>query len=172
MSLAAVVLASWNAQSQTEHCTVSEYFESVGVSQDPTGSKVQSLDDGAIPCIRVPPEYPTLAGWAGISGCVKLEFDISERGRMTNIRIVDSYPKGVFDSVARRALERWVYYPKQFQDQSVPDVDQDLVLTFILEYDEFEEPNPSRILRLFYTTFSNFDADKDPFKECGRFDNA
>lgn len=46
-----------------------------------------------------------------IEGYVDLIFDIDSKGKTTNIRIIDSYPKGIFDDLSIKALAQWKYKP-------------------------------------------------------------
>lgn len=43
-------------------------------------------------------------------GHVSVLFDINEDGRVKNIRITDSEPKGLMDGPVKRALRRWEYF--------------------------------------------------------------
>ncbi|USA42316.1 energy transducer TonB [Spongiibacter taiwanensis] len=71
-----------------------------------------SADSGAIPIVRIAPEYPQRQAQRGVEGYVDLAFDISITGQPINIRILESQPQGVFDRAASRALARWKYRPK------------------------------------------------------------
>lgn len=62
--------------------------------------------------IRVPPHYPSEAARDRIEGHVVMLFDLNEDGTTGNIRVIDSFPEGVFDKAGIKALERWVYYPE------------------------------------------------------------
>jgi protein TonB len=48
----------------------------------------------------------------GQEGWVLLEFDITEVGTVDNVKVIESEPRRVFDSSARRALLKWKYKPK------------------------------------------------------------
>lgn len=74
-------------------------------------SDTGATDSGAIPIVRIAPEYPQRQAQRGIEGYVDLTFDISTTGQPINIRIVESQPEGVFDRAASRALARWKYRP-------------------------------------------------------------
>lgn len=69
-------------------------------------------DGDAQPIVRVEPRYPPAAARDGIEGWVQLRFTIDETGGVTDIEIIDSQPRRVFDQEARRALARWRYAPK------------------------------------------------------------
>ena len=70
--------------------------------------------------IKVVPKFPTqpyhkdnLEGW------VKLQFDVTELGVVTNIIILESYPSRVFDRSAKKALAKWRYNPKTINNKPV-----------------------------------------------------
>lgn len=64
------------------------------------------------PIKRVPPTYPATAAEAGIEGRVLLEGTLTRNGRITDVRVVESEPPGVFDEVSVRAFRQWEY-PKR-----------------------------------------------------------
>jgi len=65
------------------------------------------------PVQRPGPAYPTLAESAGIEGKVRLRFDVREDGGVTNVRVIESTPPLLFDSVALYAVSSWEYEPGQ-----------------------------------------------------------
>ena len=56
------------------------------------------------------PKYPTDVQ-GKVHGWVELEFTINVDGSITDMRVLDSQPKGVFDSAAMHAVHDWVYKP-------------------------------------------------------------
>ncbi|WP_394129487.1 TonB family protein [Shewanella maritima] len=69
----------------------------------------KAKQDVVYPTIRIEPKYPAQAAKEGLNGYVQLSFDISPAGNVSNVEIVKSSPKGVFDSSAKEALEQWQY---------------------------------------------------------------
>ena len=69
-------------------------------------------DNDATPVFRVDPKYPMEAVNAGITGWVKLAFDINKVGGVENIKVLEAEPKRIFNRAARNALKRWKYRPK------------------------------------------------------------
>jgi protein TonB len=57
------------------------------------------------------PAYPEAALRTGTEGWVRLEFTVNERGRVSDIVVVDADPPGVFDNAASSALSRWRFRP-------------------------------------------------------------
>lgn len=100
---------------------VTDLGAGVGVSRGSGG-----FDVGAIviqrgagqrqPIFRVEPSYPPRAASRGIQGYVLVFYDIDEEGRVRNARIVESEPRGVFDSAALRAVSKWRYTPEFDED--------------------------------------------------------
>ena len=58
-----------------------------------------------------PPDYPPAARRAGKSGSVVVSYTVGVDGRVGNIRIIESDPRGVFDRVVETTLARWRYQP-------------------------------------------------------------
>jgi TonB family protein len=56
-------------------------------------------------------DYPLEARRAGTEGWVDLSFVVTAEGTVTNVKVVDSSPKRVFDSAAMRAISRVRYTP-------------------------------------------------------------
>jgi TonB family protein len=57
------------------------------------------------------PEYPDAALRKNIEGWVELSFMVTTDGKVTNVKILDSNPAGVFDAAASKALSRMRYKP-------------------------------------------------------------
>ena len=72
---------------------------SCGNKRPPTKEK-----NTATPLFLIDPAYPRKAAIAGVEGRVKIQFTLTKTGRVKEPVVIDSYPKGVFDSEAIRAL--------------------------------------------------------------------
>lgn len=59
----------------------------------------------------VNPAYPQSAQARGIEGYVVLEVVISERGQVTEARVLSAQPQGLFDQVAVEAIKKWTFEP-------------------------------------------------------------
>lgn len=59
----------------------------------------------------VNPDFPQSARARGISGFVVLQFSISEKGLVSNIVVVDSKPKGIFEASAIESIKKWSFDP-------------------------------------------------------------
>lgn len=65
------------------------------------------------------PWYPKVAVENGLSGYVEMTFNVTSQGDVTNVVVVKSFPKGLFEEEAVRALTQWKYEPFE-SVESVP----------------------------------------------------
>lgn len=72
----------------------------------------QAPEGDVIPIVRIEPQYPREAALEGIGGWVKLEFTIEPDGTVSDVIVVDSDPRRIFDRNAQRALYRWKFKPR------------------------------------------------------------
>ncbi|MGJ8692925.1 MAG: TonB family protein [Thalassotalea sp.] len=63
------------------------------------------------PIVMVEQKYPKNALKYQLEGSVKLAFDISEKGTVINIRVLESSPSEIFVNAATKALSMWRYKP-------------------------------------------------------------
>lgn len=96
----------------------------------PTGAKPTPID-------RPQPAYPSLAEAAGVEGKVRLRFDVQDDGSVANVRVIESTPPLLFDSVALYAVSSWQYEPGQ------PAESQQVALRFDLPESETEVALPA-----------------------------
>ena len=73
----------------------------------------------AIPIVRMVPQYPRKQALDGTEGWVKLQFTINPDGSVSNPTVLDSDPRRVFDSAAKKAISRWKYKPQVIDGQAV-----------------------------------------------------
>jgi TonB family protein len=55
--------------------------------------------------------YPTDARDQKVEGYVRVAYDVSVDGSVTNVRVVDADPPGVFDEAAVAAVRGWRFHP-------------------------------------------------------------
>ncbi len=79
----------------------------------------QAPEGDVIPIVRIQPQYPRDAALEGTEGWVTLEFTIEADGTVSDVVILDSDPKRVFDRNARRALYKWKFKPRVVDGQAV-----------------------------------------------------
>jgi protein TonB len=68
-------------------------------------------DRGPVPQVRIDPDYPQQAKDRGIEGWVQFRFTVTKEGRVKDVVIVDSKPKGMWDRETLRAVNNWRYQP-------------------------------------------------------------
>jgi len=59
----------------------------------------------------VSPSYPQSAQARGIEGHVIIEVVISDKGQVTEARVISAVPAGLFDAVAMEAIKKWTFEP-------------------------------------------------------------
>ncbi|MFC4701001.1 energy transducer TonB [Glaciecola siphonariae] len=69
---------------------------------------------------RVDPRYPSTAARDKLSGCVETIVGIGTDGRAAELAIRFSYPQGVFDSSAVKALKEWRWTPANTNQERHP----------------------------------------------------
>jgi protein TonB len=58
------------------------------------------------------PAYPPEAFRARVEGWVEVEFTVDAQGAATDVAVVASEPRGVFDAAASEAVAAWRYRPR------------------------------------------------------------
>jgi protein TonB len=90
-------------------------------------------DTTATPVVRIEPRFPVAALRDGISGWVKLSFNIDESGAVTDVQVMQAEPRGVFDREAARALRRWKYQPQVVDGKAIRQTNLQVVLDFSVD---------------------------------------
>lgn len=70
-----------------------------------------SVPGNVHPTHLVAPQYPSSAYRSGQGGSVTLSFMVTRSGRTSDIRVLASKPRHVFDHAAREAVRRWRFKP-------------------------------------------------------------
>ena len=79
-----------------------------------------AVSDGEyLPIFKVAPRYPQRAANRGIEGYVVVEFTVTKLGTVSNPRVVEADPPGVFDRAALKAAARFKYKPKVADGQPI-----------------------------------------------------
>lgn len=68
---------------------------------------------------QAPMIYPPRARAGGIKGYVVFSLLIGITGEIEQVRIVESYPEGVFDEAAMQGINQWRFEPAVYQGQPV-----------------------------------------------------
>ena len=93
---------------------------------------VGQLDGPLTTLTRIPPVYPVQARRRGVEGWVKVAFIVDEAGRVGNISILESEPKGLFDRSVERCVSGWRFKPGTVEGMPVK-AQVETVIRFELE---------------------------------------
>jgi periplasmic protein TonB len=93
---------------------------------------VGQLDGPLTTLTRIPPVYPVQARRRGIEGWVKVAFIVDETGRVGDISILESDPKGLFDRSVERCVRGWRFKPGTVEGMPVK-AQVETVIRFELE---------------------------------------
>ncbi|WP_457676399.1 energy transducer TonB [Thiolapillus sp.] len=77
-------------------------------------------DGELIPLVKIAPRYPRKAALAGKEGWVKVEFTVTELGTVTDVKVLDSKPRRLFDRAAKKAILKWKFKPRVVDGKPVP----------------------------------------------------
>ena len=83
-----------------------------------------------VPLSTARPQIPRYAFEQGIEGWVEVVFYVNPNGRVSNIRIIDAEPKGVFEAAMIESIQNWIY--------AASDVTQEVKQRFEFKLDDFQ----------------------------------
>lgn len=86
------------------------------------GDYIGELDSGTreiVPISTTRPNIPKVAWDNRIDGWVLLAFTVSPDGKVSNIRVMDAEPRGVFEANAIAAVRGWIYQPFKGQPRFI-----------------------------------------------------
>jgi len=87
-----------------------------------------------LPIVKVAPVYPQRAISRGLEGYVVLEFTVTKKGTVKDVKVIDSKPKtGIFHRAAIRAALKFKYKPRIDNGQAVDVPGVRNIITFKLE---------------------------------------
>lgn len=69
---------------------------------------------------REAPRYPSRALKTNTEGWVQVSFTINTKGIPSNVSVVESEPKGIFDSAAVKSVKKWRFSPARNQSTGLP----------------------------------------------------
>ncbi len=119
--------------------SVDPSLEKFSVTIDMAMKISPGADTDVIPLVRIPPDYPRRAAQRGIEGWVLVQFTITPTGSVTDAKVVDADPKGMFEEAAIRSILRWRYNPKIEDGQPVERVGVRQVVRFMMDPAEKEK---------------------------------
>ena len=76
------------------------------------GLALESGDGEFLPIVRVAAVYPRRALQRGIEGYVDVEFTVSKLGSVTNPKVIQASPEGIFEQAALDATLKYKYKPR------------------------------------------------------------
>ncbi|HLF32507.1 MAG TPA: energy transducer TonB [Xanthomonadales bacterium] len=79
----------------------------------------ETVDQPPRPTFQSPMTFPPRARAKGIEGYVVFSLLIGIAGEIEQVKIVESYPEGVFDEAAMQAINLWRFEPAMYQGQAV-----------------------------------------------------
>ena len=78
-----------------------------------------TVDSSPKAVYQSPATYPARARAKGIEGYVVFSLLIGITGEIEQVKIVESYPDGIFDDAATQSMQAWKFEPAQYQGQPV-----------------------------------------------------
>jgi protein TonB len=97
------------------------------------GGIPMGVDRDAMPIIRVDPVYPPSFEARGIEGWVRVQFNVTETGAVSDAIVVDSKPGDPFDEAALEAVARWRYHPRVVNGEATDRVGLQTLIRFTIE---------------------------------------
>ena len=86
------------------------------------------------PIVMIHPKYPIDAARIKQDGWVHMVFDINEKGRVKNLRVIKTSPADFgFENEATRALAKWRYKPLSKSGKPEYQSAQEIVLEFRID---------------------------------------
>ncbi len=79
-----------------------------------------------------PLSYPASAQQAGVEGFVRVSYRVEADGRVSNVRVIDGQPAGVFDAAAVAAVSAWRFSPALVDGRATAVEYRESTLTFKL----------------------------------------
>lgn len=88
-------------------------------TEDPTVYLLSQVEANAKPVIKIFGKHPQKAYEEKIEGWVKMSAVVTENGGVTQIKVLDSHPKGIFEKSAQRSFSKWKYIPALLNGKTV-----------------------------------------------------
>jgi protein TonB len=91
---------------------IARTVESAPVPAPPVTTPAAERSSGLEAVSTPDPHYPPDALRSRIEGWVEIDYTVDESGATTDLAVVSSSPKGVFDAAAMEAVKSWQYRPR------------------------------------------------------------
>lgn len=87
-------------------------LKNLSVDANLNAAQIASQSMEVIPLVRIAPRYPKQALRMRKGGFVTLEFTVREDGSVTEVRVIEAQPKGLFNRAAIAAIKQWKFKAK------------------------------------------------------------
>lgn len=77
------------------------------------------VDTAPVAKIRTPIQYPSRAKAREIEGYVVLNILVNRAGKVKHVKVLESEPRGIFESSAERTIKNWIFEPAKYKGKSV-----------------------------------------------------
>lgn len=104
-----------------EPVDVSVDMVAVPAQTDVSVSKLglSSTDGEYLPIVKIAPVYPWDALNSGIEGHCLVEYTVTAAGTVTDVRVIEAEPKGVFDQTSIDAALKFKYKPRVVAGEAI-----------------------------------------------------
>ncbi|MCB1694414.1 MAG: energy transducer TonB, partial [Pseudomonadales bacterium] len=86
-----------------------------------------------LPVNKVQPRYPHSALAKNIQGYARVRFTVTAEGKTADFEIAGSWPPGVFDDAAIRAVKQFTYEPRRVDGVAVATPGVTNLITFLID---------------------------------------
>lgn len=105
---------------QVEKLDIVEVDISPQVDLSAEGFSLDASEGDYLPIIKVAPIYPRRAASRGIEGYVLLEFTVTRKGTVKDVKVIESKPSStIFHRAAKRAALKFKYKPRVSEGKTV-----------------------------------------------------
>ena len=105
---------------QAEKLDIVEVDVSADIELSADGFSLSAGEGDYLPIIKVAPIYPRRAANRGIEGYVLVEFTVTKKGTVKDVKVIESKPtSSIFHKSARRAALKFKYKPRVVNGKAV-----------------------------------------------------
>jgi len=105
---------------QAEKLDIVEVDVSADIELSADGFSLSAGEGDYLPIIKVAPIYPRRAANRGIEGYVLVEFTVTKKGTVKDVKVIESEPaSSIFHKSARRAALKFKYKPRVVNGKAI-----------------------------------------------------
>lgn len=105
---------------QAEKLAIAEVDFTPEIALSADGFSLSAGEGDYLPIIKVAPVYPRRAANRGIEGFVVVEFTVTRKGTVKDVKVIESDPtSSIFHKAARRAAAKFKYKPRVVDGKAV-----------------------------------------------------